>query len=71
MRRHLVFEIWKYPLYTQIKNNGQLIPEFGSPFRTSVTLPTSARFRYGYGYGSNPWFDCTIPWWYGGRRSGE
>jgi hypothetical protein len=71
MRRHLVFENWKYPLYTQVLNNGQLLPEFGSAFRTSVTLPTSTRWRYGYGYGSNPWFDCTIPWWYGGRRSGE
>ena len=71
MRRHLVFNNWKYPLYTQVLNNGQLIPEFGSAFRTSVTLPTSTRWTYGYGYGSNPWFDCTIPWWYGGRRSGE
>lgn len=71
MRRHLVFENWKYPKYTQVINNGQLIPEFGSAFRTSVILPTSTRWRYGYGYGSNPWFDCTIPWWYGGRGSDE
>lgn len=71
MRRHLVFENWKYPLYTQVKNNGQLIPEFGSPFRTSVILPTSRRWSYGYGYGMNPWFNCSIPWWYGGKGSGE
>lgn len=71
MRRHLVFENWKYPLYTQVKNNGQLIPEFGSPFRTSVILPTSRRWNYGYGYGMNPWFNCSIPWWYGGKGSGE
>lgn len=75
MRRHLVFENWKYPEYTRVLNNGQLIPEFGSPFRTSVILPTNNYYnkinRGVYGYGSNPWFDCTIPWWYGGRGSGE
>jgi hypothetical protein len=75
MRRHLVFNNFLYPLYTQVLNNGQLIPEFGSPFRTSVILPTNNyytnRRNYAFGYGSNPWFDCTIPWWYGGRRSGE
>lgn len=73
MRRHLVFENWKYPKYTQVTNNGQLIPEFGSPFRTSVILPTSTRWRYGYGYGygSNSWFNCDIPWFYGGKGSGE
>jgi hypothetical protein len=72
MRRHLVFENWKYPRYTQVTNNGQLIPEFGSPFRTSVILPTNSRFNY-YGYNSplNSLFNCSIPWWYGGRRSGE
>lgn len=71
MRRHLVFENWKYPEYTRVLNNGQLIPEFGSPFKTSITLPTSRRWTAGYGYGNNPWFDCTIPWFYGGRGSGE
>ena len=72
MRRHLVFENWKYPRYTQVTNNGQLIPEFGSPFRTSVILPTNSRFNY-YGYNSplNSLFNCSIPWFYGGRRSGE
>ena len=72
MRRHLVFENWKYPRYTQVTNNGQLIPEFGSPFRTSVILPTSNRWRYNYGYGyGSDLFNCDIPFWYGGRRSGE
>ena len=75
LRRHLVFENWKYPEYTRVTNNGQLIPEFGSPFKTSITLPSGSRFagsRYGNGYYSgNLLFDCTIPWWYGGRRSGE
>jgi len=75
MRRHLVFNNFLYPLYTQVLNNGQLIPEFGSPFRTSVILPTNKYYNkfngINYGYGANPWFDCTIPWWYGGRRSGE
>lgn len=71
MRRHLVFENWKYPKYTQVTNNGQLIPEFSSPFRTSVILPSSRRWQYGYGYGTNPWFNCDIPWFYGGKGSGE
>lgn len=29
LRRHLVFNNWKYPQYTVTTNNGQLIPEFG------------------------------------------
>jgi hypothetical protein len=72
MRRHLVFENWKYPKYTQVTNNGQLIPQFGSPFRTSVILPTSNRWRYNYGYGyGSDLFNCDIPWFYGGKGSGE
>jgi hypothetical protein len=72
LRRHLVFNNWKYPSYTQVLNNGQLIPEFGSPFRTSLILPTNNRYNY-YGVNSplNSLFNCSIPWWYGGRRSGE
>ena len=72
LRRHLVFNNWKYPSYTQVLNNGQLIPEIGSPFRTSVILPTNNRYNY-YGVNSplNSLFNCSIPWWYGGRRSGE
>lgn len=72
LRRHLVFNNWKYPSYTQVLNNGQLIPEFGSPFRTSVILPTNNRYNY-YGVNSplNSLFNCSIPFWYGGRRSGE
>lgn len=72
LRRHLVFNNWKYPSYTQVLNNGQLLPEFGSPFRTSLTLPTNHRYNY-YGVNSplNSLFNCSIPWWYGGRRSGE
>jgi hypothetical protein len=73
MRRHLVFEQWKYPAYSQIGvNKGQLIPEFTGAFKPSITLPTSRRFtsQYGIGYGSI--FDCPVPFWYGGgRRSGE
>jgi hypothetical protein len=73
MRRHLVFEQWKYPKYSEIGvNKGQLIPEFAGAFKTSITLPTSRRFtgRYGVTYGSI--FDCPVPFWYGGGpRSGE
>lgn len=72
LRRHLVFNNWKYPSYTQVLNNGQLLPEFGSPFRTSLILPTNNRYNY-YGVNSplNSLFNCSIPWFYGGRRSGE
>lgn len=70
MRRHLVFENWKYPAYTLVTNNGQLIPEFAGAFKTSITLPV--RRYWGNGsYGVNPLFDCPYPWWYGGRGSGE
>lgn len=65
MRRHLVFENWKYPEYTRVLNNGQLLPEFTGAFKTSITLPSSKRWAMGYGYGSNPWFNCDIPWWWG------
>jgi hypothetical protein len=71
MRRHLVFENYKYPAYTRVLNNGQLIPEFAGAFKTSITLPSRKAFNGSFGYGSNPWFDCDIPWWYGGRGSGE
>lgn len=72
LRRHLIFDSWKYPFYTEVTiNNGQLIPEFGSPFRTSVVLPTSGRYRNGYGSSLNPWLNCPLPWWYGGRGNDE
>jgi len=75
MRRHLVFNNFLYPLYTQVLNNGQLIPEFGSPFRTSIILPTNRYYnnlnRGVFGNGINTLFDCSLPWWYGGRGSGE
>jgi hypothetical protein len=71
MRRHLVFESWKYPAYTLVRNNGQLIPEFTGAFKTSITLPSQRYRGMGMGYGVNPWFQCDIPWWYGGRGSGE
>jgi hypothetical protein len=71
MRRHLVFENWRYPEYTRVLNNGQLIPEFAGAFKTSITLPSRRAFNGSFGYGNNPWFNCDIPWWYGGRGSGE
>jgi hypothetical protein len=71
MRRHLVFENYKYPAYTRVLNNGQLIPEFTGAFKTSITLPSRNYRGFRSGYGINPWFDCDIPWWYGGRGSGE
>lgn len=75
MRRHLVFNNWKYPQYTVTTNNGQLIPEFGGAFKQNITLPTYGRASsknasglsgsFGGGYG------CPIPYWYGGPGSGE
>lgn len=78
MRRYLVFNSWKFPQYTVTTNNGQLIPEFGGAFKTSITLPTFGRSTsknssgmnwgsYGSGYG----YGCPYPWWYSGPNSGE
>jgi len=36
-------------------------------FKASVVLPNSG---YGFGGGIGG-FNCSVPWWYGGRRSGE
>lgn len=69
LRRHLVFNSWKYPEYTVVENNGQLIPEFGGAFKASVVLPPSGRGGVFGNYGIMS--GCEIPWWYGGRGSGE
>ena len=79
LRRHLVFNNWKYPQYTLTTNNGQLIPEFGGAFKSSITLPTAGRtytkngsgLSLGGNYGNQNFYGCPIPWWYGGRGSGE
>lgn len=71
MRRHLIFNSQKFPKYTIVTNNGQLIPEFAGAFRASITLPTR-RFRGTGSYGINSVFGCPYPWWYGGGpNSGE
>lgn len=73
LRRHLVFNNQDYPEYTLTTNNGQLIPEFGGAFKSSITLPPSgasggnARGNFGMGLLAN----CPYPWWYGGKGSGE
>lgn len=66
LRRHLVFKSYLYPRYTVVENNGQLIPEFGGAFKSPITLPAGNRILGNYGY-----YGCTIPWWYGGPKSGE
>lgn len=71
MRRHLVFMNYLYPAYSRVLNNGQLIPEFTGAFKTSITLPSRNYRGFASGYGPNNWFDCDLPWWYGGRGSGE
>jgi hypothetical protein len=80
LRRHLVFNNWKYPQYTVTTNNGQLIPEFGGAFKSSITLPTGGKTfsKNGSGltlgggsYSSSNWYGCPYPWWYGGPNSGE
>ena len=60
LRRHLVFNTSKFPQYSVIENNGQLIPEFGGAFKSPITLPAGNRILGNYGY-----YGCTIPWWYG------
>ena len=72
LRRHLVFNNQWYPQYTLVENNGQLIPEFNGAFKTPITLPGGNQILGNYGIrGGNGMFDCSIPWWYGGRQSGE
>lgn len=80
LRRHLVFNNWKYPEYTLTTNNGQLIPEFGGAFKSPITLPTAGRIASknasglslsSGSYGSTNWYGCPYPWWYGGPGSGE
>jgi hypothetical protein len=78
LRRHLVFNNWKYPQYTLTTNNGQLIPEFGGAFKSNITLPSGGKFvtKNASGlslgtYSTTNWYGCPYPWWYGGRGSGE
>jgi hypothetical protein len=79
LRRHLVFNNWKYPQYTVTTNNGQLIPQFGGAFKSPITLPgfgdsyrNASGLNLGNGrYSSNNWYGCPYPWWYGGPGSGE
>lgn len=74
LRRHLVFNNWKYPQYTLTTNNGQLLPEFGGAFKSNITLPTGNKILGwpGYpGYGFSTLYDCPYPSWYGGKGSGE
>lgn len=78
LRRHLVFNNWKYPQYTVTSNNGQLIPEFGGAFKSSITLPSNGKFvtKNASGlalgsYSSSNWYGCPYPAWYGGKGSGE
>ena len=70
LRRHLVFNNQDYPEYTLTTNNGQLIPEFGGAFKSSITLPGSRSIGGNFGYGGG-YSSCDYPWWFGGRRSGE
>jgi hypothetical protein len=81
LRRHLVFNNQNFPQYTLTTNNGQLIPEFGGAFKSSMVLPSNGRFSSRNGSGLNlgsggrhsgsNWYGCPIPWWYGGTGSGE
>jgi len=67
LRRYLVFNTQFFPEYTQIKNNGDLYPEFGSAFKAPITLPTGYRGggRGGYSpFGGYYLADCPFPFWY-------
>ena len=79
LRRHLVFNNWRYPQYTLTTNNGHLLPECGGAFKSNITLPSGGKFvtknasglRLGTSYSSSNWYGCPYPWWYGGSGSGE
>jgi hypothetical protein len=73
MRRHLVFNNAKYPEYAVQTNLGQLIPEFAGAFKSPITLP-SRKYVFGsWGDNAYPYNNvgCGIPYWYGGKGSGE
>jgi hypothetical protein len=72
MRRHLVFNNAKYPEYAIIENLGQLTPEFTGAFKAPIVLPSRGYIYGNYGnMGCSDVLGCGIPWWYGGRGSGE
>lgn len=68
LRRHLVFNNANFPQYTLVTNNGQLIPEFGGAFKSSITLPAGRNIRGNFGIrsGFGSIFGCPYPSWYGG-----
>lgn len=68
MRRHLVFNNAQYPEYAIQTNLGQLVPEFTGAFKSPIVLPSR---QYIFGSWGNNNLGCGIPWWYGGRGSGE
>ena len=57
--------------YTLIENNGQLVPEFGGAFKSSITLPAGRNIGGNFGIrgGYGGLFNCPIPWWYSGNNS--
>lgn len=71
LRRHLVFNNSLYPQYTLIENNGQLVPEFGGAFKSSITLPAGRNIGGNFGIrgGVGGLFNCPIPWWYSGNNN--
>lgn len=71
LRRHLVFNNALYPQYTLIENNGQLVPEFGGAFKSSITLPAGRNIGGNFGIrgGVGGLFNCPIPWWYSGNNN--
>lgn len=71
LRRFLVFNTQFFPEYTQIRNNGDLIAEYGSAFKSPITLPTGLRGGSGSSslpFGGNYLWDCPYPWWYSPSR---
>ena len=70
MRRYLVFNTALFPEYTIYSDPAKLMPEFGGAFKSPITLPSSTYPGRSYN-NSILGFNCSVPWWYGGRRSGE
>lgn len=71
LRRYLVFNTQFFPEYTQIRNNGDLIAEYGSSFKSPITLPTGMRGGGGssaFPFGGSYLWDCPTPWWWSGKK---
>ena len=65
LRRQLVWNVSLYPEYSLINNNGDLVPETNTAFKSNITLPGGGWWNMNSnGMGTLYNQNCTIPSWY-------